>query len=63
MRFAKTIICLFSFLSLCIPARHISSQTRAQNKHIVIAASALLDGKGRILRDTRIVIDGSKIVA
>src|SRR5262249_44038687 len=59
----KTIICLFSFLSLCIPARHISSQTRAQNKHIVIAASALLDGKGRILRDTRIVIDGSKIVA
>jgi imidazolonepropionase-like amidohydrolase len=29
----------------------------------VIAASALLDGKGRVLGDTRIVIEGSKIIA
>jgi len=32
-------------------------------KRIVIAASTLLDGKGHILNDTRIVIEGSKIVA
>jgi imidazolonepropionase-like amidohydrolase len=35
----------------------------AQNKRIVIAASTVLDGKGHMLRDTRIVIEGSKIVA
>src|SRR5262245_6548074 len=38
-------------------------QTNAQNKRIVIAASTLLDGKGQLLHDTRIVIEGSKIVA
>jgi imidazolonepropionase-like amidohydrolase len=32
-------------------------------KRIVIAASAVLDGQGRLLRNTRIVIDGPKIVA
>lgn len=35
----------------------------AQNKRIVIAASTVLDGKGHMFRDTRIVIEGSKIVA
>src|SRR5215207_8335498 len=34
----------------------------AQNKQIVIAASTVLDGKGGVLRNTRIVIEGSKIV-
>ena len=32
-------------------------------KRIVIAASTVLDGKGHVLRNTRIVIQGSKIVA
>ena len=32
-------------------------------KRIVIGVSTLLDGKGGRLRDTRIVIDGSRIVA
>jgi imidazolonepropionase-like amidohydrolase len=40
----------------------ISAQTPQQPKQIVIAASTLLDGKGGVLRDTRIVIEGSKIV-
>src|SRR5437870_1852522 len=35
----------------------------AQMNRTVIAASAVLDGKGRVLRDTRIVIEGGKIVA
>src|SRR5580700_1903538 len=34
-----------------------------QNKRIVIAASEVLDGKGGVLHDTRIVVDGSNIVA
>jgi imidazolonepropionase-like amidohydrolase len=34
-----------------------------QNKHVVIAASTVLDGKGRVLHNTRIVVEGSKIVA
>ncbi len=34
-----------------------------RGKRIVIAASAVLDGKGGALRDTRIVIEDSKIVA
>ena len=34
----------------------------AQQKQIVIAASTVLDGKGGVLHDTRIVVAGSKIV-
>jgi len=34
-----------------------------QNKRIVIAASSVLDGRGGALHNTRIVIEGSKIVA
>src|SRR5215470_11314166 len=37
--------------------------TPTQNKRIVIAASTVLDGKGHVLHNTRIVIEGSKIVA
>ncbi|HEV8140226.1 MAG TPA: amidohydrolase family protein [Pyrinomonadaceae bacterium] len=33
------------------------------SKRIVIAASTLFDGKGHVLHDTRVVIEGSKIVA
>jgi imidazolonepropionase-like amidohydrolase len=35
----------------------------AQNKRIVIAASAVLDGKGHVLHNTRIVVEGSTISA
>jgi imidazolonepropionase-like amidohydrolase len=40
-----------------------SPQSPVPQKRIVIAASTLLDGNGRVLHDTRIVIEGSKIVA
>jgi imidazolonepropionase-like amidohydrolase len=56
MRFAKIILC-----ALTIPG--ISALATAQSKRIVIAVSAALDGKGRVLHNTRIVIEGSKIVA
>jgi len=39
------------------------SQMQAQSNRIVIAASTVFDGKGHILHNTRIVIEGSKIVA
>jgi imidazolonepropionase-like amidohydrolase len=36
---------------------------QAQKNRLVIGARMLLDGRGRVLRDTRIVVEGSKIVA
>jgi imidazolonepropionase-like amidohydrolase len=39
------------------------AQRVSAQKRIVIAASVVLDGNGRVLRNTRIVIEGSKIVA
>jgi imidazolonepropionase-like amidohydrolase len=60
---AKIILLTFSVLGACALAQRISSQTPAQSKRIVIAASAVLDGKGRVLRDTRIVVESGKIVA
>src|SRR5437762_4958412 len=51
-----------SFLCVLL-VQVLSSQTPAHGKRIVIAASAVLDGKGRVLRDTRIAIEGSKITA
>src|SRR5580692_10584486 len=44
-------------------AQETPSPALAQNKRIVIAASATLDGTGRVLHDTRIVVEGLKIVA
>ncbi|HSB10093.1 MAG TPA: amidohydrolase family protein [Blastocatellia bacterium] len=71
MRSAKIVLCILSILGVCAPAHQILAQKSpsrtpgqpAKNKRIVIAASVLLDGKGRVLRDARIVIEGSKIVA
>src|SRR5271170_4335182 len=63
MRSAKIIPCILSSVGVCTLAQRISSQTPRPSKHIVIAASTLLDGKGRTLHDTRIVLEGAKIVA
>jgi imidazolonepropionase-like amidohydrolase len=60
---AKIIICMFGTLGICAIAGFSSSQTSAPNKRIVIAASTVFDGKGRVLHDMRIVIEGSRIVA
>src|ERR1700752_4000486 len=63
MRSASIILCIPCVLGVCVPALRISSQIPPQSKRIVIAASAVFDGKGGVLHDTRIVVDGSKIVA
>src|SRR6202158_4513042 len=60
---AKIILCMLSIPGICALTQRISSQTPAQSKRIVIAASTMLDGKGHLTRDTRIVVEGSKIVA
>ena len=51
----RSILTLVVLLIVC-------SAVNAQNKQIVIAASTVLDGKGGVLHDTRIVVEGSKIV-
>src|SRR6266852_7682192 len=67
MRSAKIILCILSILGVCAGAQQISSQAPVQpparDKRIVLATSTVLDGKGRVLRGTRIIIEGSKIVA
>jgi imidazolonepropionase-like amidohydrolase len=63
MRSPMDILTILSILGVCALATRISSQTLEHGKRIVIATSVVLDGKGRVLRDTRIVIEGSKIVA
>src|SRR5215469_10694617 len=49
-----------SFLLLAMISSSLFSE--AQNR-VVIAVSTALDGKGKVLHDTRIVVSGSKIVA
>jgi imidazolonepropionase-like amidohydrolase len=63
MRSAKIILCIFSALSLFTLTQTGFSQSPAPNKRMVIAVSVMLDGKGHVVRDTRIVIENSKIVA
>lgn len=59
MRLVKIIRCIVVSVILCFAAQ---AQTPRPNKRIVIAASTVFDGKGGVLRDTRLVIEGSKIV-
>src|SRR5207249_1609881 len=68
MRSAKITLSILGILA-CTAAPRVSAQTTLSNaqgpaqKRIVIAASTVLDGKGHVLHNTRIVIEDSKIVA
>src|SRR5215469_13256586 len=46
-----------------LAAAQSKNSAQESGKRIVIRASTVLDGKGRVLHDTRIVIEGSRIVA
>jgi len=54
---------ILSILVISALPQQSSCQTSRPPKRTVIAASAVLDGKGHLLRDTSIVIEGSKIIA
>src|SRR5215813_9995130 len=54
---------LLRLIPVILLACAFAQEAGARNKRIVIAAGTLLDGKGHVLHDTRIVVEGSKIVA
>jgi imidazolonepropionase-like amidohydrolase len=60
MRRMRTVVIALMVLFVCRPAQ---AQGSPPHKRTVIAASTLLDGRGRVLRDSRVIIEGSKIVA
>lgn len=60
MRCGKIILYIQVVLFLCAVTAKLSSQSSEQ-KRIVIAASMVLDGRGQAVRNTHIVISGSKI--
>ena len=62
MRSSKPLLFLVCLLGLCALPQLAGGQATTPRR-IVIAASTLLDGKGHVLRNTRIVIEGAKIVA
>src|ERR1041384_2686131 len=62
MQAAKVISAIIFLLLVCVIVQTGSTKTGSP-KRIVIAAGTVLDGKGHVLHNTRIVIEGSKIVA
>jgi imidazolonepropionase-like amidohydrolase len=63
MNAVKLLVMIFSAAALFALAENPSPQTPTQGKRMVIAAGTILDGKGGVLHNTRIVIEGSKIIA
>ena len=63
LQFAKTAFCALTVGASWTHAQEIPSPPPRPSNRTVIAATTLLDGKGHVLHDTRIVIEGSKIVA
>jgi imidazolonepropionase-like amidohydrolase len=59
----KIVLCLLAIPVVCTAAQDRCSSKRSQKERIIIAADAVFDGRGHVLRDTRIVVEGSKIVA
>lgn len=66
---ARIVLGISVILAFLVMGRHAPSPASASvsqastGRRIVIAASTMLDGKGHVLYDTRIVIEGAKIVA
>jgi imidazolonepropionase-like amidohydrolase len=63
MRPEKFVACILSIVGVCAQMPRILAQTLGSQHSTVIAANLVIDGKGHILRDVRIVVEGSKIVA
>jgi imidazolonepropionase-like amidohydrolase len=63
MRPATVISCILSIVGVCASAPKVPAEELASPHRTTIAASVAIDGKGHILRDVQIVIEGSKIAA
>ena len=63
MQSAKVFPWILSIVGIFAFPPSLSSQTPTPSQRLVIAASTVLDGRGQIMHDVRIVIEGSKIVA
>jgi imidazolonepropionase-like amidohydrolase len=62
MRSSKPLLFIACWLGLCAAPRSLAAQP-APPRRLVIAASVVLDGKGHVVRNTRIVVEGARIVA
>jgi imidazolonepropionase-like amidohydrolase len=69
-RCAKILLWAVGVLGVCALGQRTSSPARAHGsldppagRRVVIAADVVLDGRGGVLRDVRIVVEGGKIVA
>jgi imidazolonepropionase-like amidohydrolase len=63
MRSTKLLLSILTIFAIFALPQKTPSQSPASPKRIVIAATTILDGKGHVLHDTRVVIQGSKIIA
>jgi imidazolonepropionase-like amidohydrolase len=63
MRRAKILVFILIILASSALGQQVPDESIAKPKRIVIAAGMLLDGRGGVVRNARIVIEGSKIVA
>jgi imidazolonepropionase-like amidohydrolase len=63
MQSTVIVLCVCCIFGVYIEPSRASSQSSGQSKRLVIAASEILDGKGGVLHNTRMVIDGSTIAA
>jgi len=63
VRTASIILCFLIIVGVCATAQPNPTTAPARKNRIVIGAGMLLDGRGHVLRDTRIVVEGSKIMA
>ena len=61
-RFAGIVLCLLSIIMVRAAVEKKPGTVPEHKSRIVIAAKMLLDGRGHILPETRIVVEGSKIV-
>jgi imidazolonepropionase-like amidohydrolase len=63
MRFAKALFCFLVVVASGVSTANMVARKIAPDGRIVIRASTVFDGRGGVIHDTRIVIDGSKITA
>lgn len=63
MLILKFFLVILGLLGFCALSERAYSETQERGKRMVIAASELLDGQGGVVHDTRIVVEGGKIVA